>query len=1205
VPITIDSAPNGLLAVDGINVSVDNASVASIENANNQTAVENGLSASSDFPPDQVGVNSVSQTSVNFSVSDLAAGDQVATGDTDIVLGVVNLTNLNNGSATVNVDVRRALDDSRTEVTNFTANSAAMSVQPTSAAFEVSNLNAVSRITAGDSYTVSATITNTGTAAGATSATYTLSNGTATPITEGQTTPTLQPNESTTVTFNVAGGDTSGLNTSSAYTHTVTAGGDSATAPLAVAGADGFIQGTVRDTNNNPIQNANIRVTAPGFNETFIDATDTNGDYTVRVPGLGANSPYQVEIIQPGFQSFDTQGVTVGPSETSRIDVTLVPIVTASDIEVNPASASAFAGESVTFTATVFNSTTEPRVALEGRQVQVSSSNPDVTVTPIQNTTGPNGTATFTATAGVVASSELNFTVTDGDQPFQVVDVSFIRNGEGFIQGTVTNDATTDPVQNASAYAILADRFSQNTFTNTLPVPDDTVFVRLVDNQTGQIIDNDDYRVQVVNASNTSVRKVDELNTTNEAVGEGFALIDANGDSNVTFQHTRLAPEEYYAEISVDAGNSSQDALDDDTPENFSIRAPATGTFAPTTNLTLAAAEQRARDSDSNLVDSPGFVNSFGEDTAGTNEFGNFKLNKLFTDFQSGREYVVVAERPGFSRDYADVEAFENGAPSEQQFFYQFDLLPEDIEPAAIDIQQVGTTDSVAGNIVEFGNQTDEFAQNVSRDGTIDVFDVTTTDGAGEVINGTAIVEIEDNDTSATRNFDGDFVAAEGGQILASSEDQVRVTTGEDGVVRLYLRSDNQSSDLLTQKTATLANDLSKSDSSNVRFVGVTAFQSASISGIVSDSDDTPIPDSAVWAQQFDFGIDADPIRDGVQERNRFTIEPQTSADTGTQAYAEAVDSDDDEFVVSRQRGVFNNSSGEFTYVTVGTDVATAAELRNYDFQEFASVSIEGDTGFKLYDRAADNEDASYTLDPVPAVAQGDLETNYRIVAVKFGAQPAEFQGVVANPGRASILPATTDDANVVFSTDIPDLASSDLDISGLSAPSQASQNDTITVTATVTNDGNVVSESQTVSFRLDTNANGQLDDTEEILTQQVGTLGVGQSTQVTFDVPLSAIETGTYTHGVVAENQPGDADDSVVTAQIEVTNGPNPPTQAKDPGGDGLFEDVNGDGLVNFLDVVTLFENLENPNYTADQFDFNNNGQFEFLDVVTLLDQV
>jgi len=61
-----------------------------------------------------------------------------------------------------------------------------------------------------------------------------------------------------------------------------------------------------------------------------------------------------------------------------------------------------------------------------------------------------------------------------------------------------------------------------------------------------------------------------------------------------------------------------------------------------------------------------------------------------------------------------------------------------------------------------------------------------------------------------------------------------------------------------------------------------------------------------------------------------------------------------------------------------------------------------------------------------------------------------------------------------------------------------------------------------------------------------------------------------------------------------------SPPT---DPDNDGVFEDINGNGRLDFSDVVALFENL--PDARAPFQHFNDNGRIDFDDIVELFKQI
>jgi PKD repeat protein len=61
------------------------------------------------------------------------------------------------------------------------------------------------------------------------------------------------------------------------------------------------------------------------------------------------------------------------------------------------------------------------------------------------------------------------------------------------------------------------------------------------------------------------------------------------------------------------------------------------------------------------------------------------------------------------------------------------------------------------------------------------------------------------------------------------------------------------------------------------------------------------------------------------------------------------------------------------------------------------------------------------------------------------------------------------------------------------------------------------------------------------------------------------------------------------------------------DPDGDGLYEDINGDGAAGFQDVIAYFENLIwiMDNEPTAAFDFNSDGIVNFGDVIELFRQI
>ncbi len=64
---------------------------------------------------------------------------------------------------------------------------------------------------------------------------------------------------------------------------------------------------------------------------------------------------------------------------------------------------------------------------------------------------------------------------------------------------------------------------------------------------------------------------------------------------------------------------------------------------------------------------------------------------------------------------------------------------------------------------------------------------------------------------------------------------------------------------------------------------------------------------------------------------------------------------------------------------------------------------------------------------------------------------------------------------------------------------------------------------------------------------------------------------------------------------------------EARDLDGDGKYEDLNGNGRMDFDDVIVLFSNMEQIQSGSHiyEFDFNKNGRIDFDDVITLFDKI
>jgi secreted PhoX family phosphatase len=138
-----------------------------------------------------------------------------------------------------------------------------------------------------------------------------------------------------------------------------------------------------------------------------------------------------------------------------------------------------------------------------------------------------------------------------------------------------------------------------------------------------------------------------------------------------------------------------------------------------------------------------------------------------------------------------------------------------------------------------------------------------------------------------------------------------------------------------------------------------------------------------------------------------------------------------------------------------------------------------------------------------------------------------------------------------------------------------------------------VSDDASTATFRFaDTNAAMQAEGTEFVVgTVTLAGMGAGAT-----DLNTSASLDDDDGHSIDVESRSGLA----LTGPSSVGSSASSPT---DPDGDGRFEDVNGNGRVDYDDVVLLFNNLESQSVTSNAraFDFNENDRLDYADIVAL----
>jgi hypothetical protein len=170
--------------------------------------------------------------------------------------------------------------------------------------------------------------------------------------------------------------------------------------------------------------------------------------------------------------------------------------------------------------------------------------------------------------------------------------------------------------------------------------------------------------------------------------------------------------------------------------------------------------------------------------------------------------------------------------------------------------------------------------------------------------------------------------------------------------------------------------------------------------------------------------------------------------------------------------------------------------------------------------------------------------------------------------------------------------------VDSTTAPEKSAVESTVTVTATVSSDGSVES-TQPVELLFDVDEDGTM---ESIETKQV-TIASGATETVTFtvDVPTDAsfgdreysVETDADSAGGTVEFTPPDVNgDGALPGDFD---------------GDGLYEDVNGDGSANVGDAQALFaaRDSEAVQNNLEAFDFNGDDVVNVGDAQALFSMV
>ncbi|WP_339104812.1 alkaline phosphatase PhoX [Haloterrigena salinisoli] len=362
------------------------------------------------------------------------------------------------------------------------------------------------------------------------------------------------------------------------------------------------------------------------------------------------------------------------------------------------------------------------------------------------------------------------------------------------------------------------------------------------------------------------------------------------------------------------------------------------------------------------------------------------------------------------------------------------------------------------------------------------------------------------------------------------------------------------------------------------------------------------------WAEQYEErgpdGVDEDLRRVPFLETRAAAKEIGASIEFNK---AEGIDSHDEAepgdfiyFGISSLSGYMTDEHGDLRFDEVDTGVLYRAELEaDYDVSTLEPVVVgpNASDSESLLDESLINVDNVMVMDDGRVLLcedKGSFGRTYENDALWVYEPPAvlEASSVAVSHGATGTVDLTL--------SSIPDgLAGGRITVSvehaDVAEITDASYHDALELTSGPSIDG----DGSSVEFRFADLENEIGATREEVTLATLDLEGVGTgTTDVTIEVHSLDDDDGT---AIDTQARPG----VVVVGPPPVGEGSGrAPT---DLDGDGLFEDVNGNGRLDYEDVTLLFENLEDESVRLNEaaFDFNENGRIDYDDVVALYDEL
>ncbi|MDZ7687958.1 MAG: hypothetical protein U5J64_04400 [Halobacteriales archaeon] len=1119
--------------------------------------------------------------------------------------------------------------------------------------FEVEDLDApyVSPHGVDDPISITATINNTGSSAGTQTIEYRTTNGddpngAVSNVEDTATVNSLAPGDTTQVSFSVNTVNLDGANPSAAvdYTQGVFSQNASANQTLTVGtNSSGVVTIEVQDDTLSNVGDVGVdlyrsdtfnSISNPGPRIRTGDTSTQQSSFgRVQFTGLavGENSSLSEDYTavaaqdEPEFSSGTTQLNLYEPDQTednARITIERNTLPDEFDITQSAESAIADGEDTITFNVSIIGDLDGQRLTDEEFTVFHDGGDAVSIASGTQFTTGSNGFVEFEVSSNASQRVEFEFVAErldrERNEVVELREKNFILQGEGYVIGDVWDVGYPEPTEHslpdARVWAVQKDTFGQNaiavpttgynnsgqdSFYRVWRTEDPANFTQS-DPEVDELLDvTQDYRIDNDGQNNNlSISRVRELDTNDSSAGNGFA-VRANVNNPDPMYVTPLEPGFYYIEHSDNAPNASDQRFADATPpRNFNSigGVGASGgdlSVELTTDLTFEATQQFSSFSGQKLWDI-------------TDENGEYVLDRMYTDFQAGVDYTVIANKAGYEIEFIDPLVTENGAFFEDGGDENFGLrqIEEDIEVNVTNIAALPSQDDApedaanpdAYDEFEFEDKTDEFSQEVPRDGrTIDVIQVNTQTESGAPVDEEIELSIptagpSPGTPSNDLNFTGEFVAVAGGTVVSENPDEptITISTGSDGEAIVWLQSDLDDQDLASVSlfgddapntgglvcetgefgeseffsgiVAQSPTDAGVVDATCKDFAGTAVLRTAELSGVVTNQDNDPV-ESRVWLNEIDLNAPApnNPNPNYFNTNHRIEITRNGANDYDVrQVY--------DNFTT------LTSPSTLVDTVVIGQETGLSANnLRNYEgfgTTNFPQIAVAGDGegGFTLLTDSDDvddpvSEDSTYTLPEVPAESAASPVTG--VTPTGIDRATFSFRGSAVETG---VQVGRTSTANIEITTP----TGAEFNVTDVAAPETVNQGDTFDVEANVTNEGVATSE-QDVDYELVDDETGTVVASDTVSL----TLSGAETQTVTFeDIDTTGLDAGNYTNVVTTvDDTTGEEAPTEIVTDGSGGNGDSPIDGVSDELWDAVTQ---GDGELSLGDLGTAISEYQ-----------------------------